>query len=278
MIGAILGDIIGSPYEFNPIKTKDFPLFTENCRCTDDSYMTMAVAKALVECNGNYADLSQKAISAMQEIGRSQPHAGWGLRFMIWLARDNPKPYKSFGNGCGMRISPVGFVAQSIDEVKDLSRKVTEISHNHPKGIKGAEAVAMCVYLARIGHTKEQIRDYVTRHYYKLNFTCDEIRPTYSHSERADESIPQAIECFLESESLEDAIRLCVSIGGDCDTTGAIAGAIAEAYYGLPHGALETARSFCPPEYFTYIEQLEAQYGVHRETTEKQKPIVRITV
>lgn len=274
MIGAILGDVVGSPYEFHSIKSYDFPLISGRSKITDDSCMTMAVAMALSKCNGNYENLGEETIKAMREIGQKFPWVGYGGRFFGWILSDKPEPYNSCGNGCGMRVSPVGFVAQTLEECKELSRKVTEISHNHPEGIKGAEAIAVCIFMAKNGSSKEEIRDYVTKNYYKLDFTIDEIQPKYEFSELAQESVPQAIECFLESENFEDALRKCVYLGGDCDTTGAMAGAIAEAYYGLPEGAELAAEKLCPPEYFKYIKELEEMFGVKRDGSAAAKPIL----
>lgn len=270
MIGAIIGDLVGSVYEFNENKQNyDFPLVSKDSRITDDSCMSMAIAKAFCDCNGDYTNLSKKAAAAMREIGRAFPNAGYGWRFYDWVmySKDGEEEgYGSWGNGAGMRVSPVGFVSKTEQEVKDLSRKVTEITHNHPEGLKGAEAIAMCIFLAKSGKSKEEIRDYVKANYYDKDFggkfSISKLRPNYEHIESCQKSVPHAIECFLESESFEDAIRKCIYLGGDCDTTGAMAGAIAEAYYGLPKGAWELAKLACPEEYFKYIEKLEVEYGV----------------
>ncbi len=234
MLGAIIGDIVGSRFEWNNHRSKDFNLFSEECFFTDDTVMTLAVAKALLGCKGDYSDLSKRAITAMQEIGRPYPDCGYGGMFERWIYSDDPKPYNSYGNGAAMRVSACGFIAKTLEEAKELSRKVTEVTHNHPEGIKGAEATTVATFLARNGHKIDEIREYINEHYYKMNFTLDEIRDTYEFNETCQETVPQAIMAFLESTSFEDAIRNAISIGGDSDTLAAITGGIAEAYYGVP--------------------------------------------
>ena len=244
MLGVIIGDMVGSIYEFHPHKNKDFIIFDKRMHMTDDSYLTIAVAKALLK---HYPfDYSQESLKAIQDdlakefvdAWRFNRHAGFGGMFYRWCetCRDTGKiapPYNSFGNGSAMRISPVGWIAKSEEHLKLLSKTVTEITHNHPEGIKGAEAVAMCIYLALHGYDKEQIKERMIKDYYPEIATLDykTLVKTYSFSEICQKSVPQAIYCFLISNSLEDTIRNCISIGGDCDTTGAMAGAIAEAYY-----------------------------------------------
>ncbi len=251
MLGAIIGDIVGSRFEFKPIKTKDFELFENNenfrkdgritlgyfikgSRFTDDTVMTVAIGKTLLDCNGDYSDLSQSAIANMKYFGRKYPFIGYGAMFSNWLMSSDSKPYNSFGNGSAMRISPVPYFAKSIDEVKSLTRAVTIVTHNHPDGIKGAEAVAVCIWLALQGTTKDKIKQYIENNYYKLDFDYNDLVTNYTFDETCQGSVPQAIYCFLVSDSYEDAIRTAVSIGGDADTIAAIAGAIAEAYYGIP--------------------------------------------
>ena len=239
MLGAIIGDMVGSCYEFHPIKTKNFNMFDSRMRMTDDSLLTIEVAKVLMD---NYPiDYSKEGLEKIKKqlvlnfhcTVLKYPGAGWGGRFYYWVKDGNYEPYNSFGNGSAMRISPVGWVANSEDELKALSKAVTEITHNHPEGIKGAEAVAMCIYLALHGSSIEQIKGRMIKDYYPeiADFDFDELVRTYQFSEICQKSVPQAIYCFLISNSLEDTIRNCVAIGGDCDTTGAMAGAIAEAYY-----------------------------------------------
>lgn len=244
IFGAIIGDIVGSIYEFDNIKTKDFKLFSYDCYFTDDTVMSIAIYKSLNDCKGDYTNLSEITIQNMQTIGRKYPGAGYGGRFHGWIYNDDPKPYYSFGNGAAMRISAVAYFANSIEEVKELSRKVTEVTHNHPEGLKGAEATAIAIYLAKEGKSIEDIRKHINDNYYKLDFTLDEIRPFYKFNETCQNTVPQAIEAFLESTSFEDAIRNAISIGGDSDTLAAITGSIAEAYYGIPRNIKEEALTF----------------------------------
>lgn len=234
MIGAIIGDVVGSRFEWHNIKTKEFDFFHPKCFPTDDSIMTLAVAKAIHACGGDYSDLSEQAVHYMQEIGRPYPHCGYGGHFFHWIYADDPQPYNSFGNGSAMRVSPCGFAAKSLDEAIALSEAVTKVTHNHPEGIKGAEATAVAIYLARDGASMEEIRRHIDRHYYPMDFTLDSIRADYRFDVTCQGSVPQAIMAFLEAESFEDAIRNAISIGGDSDTIAAITGGIAEAYFGVP--------------------------------------------
>lgn len=235
VLGAIVGDIVGSIYEFNNIKTKDFPLFGERCYPTDDSIMTLAVASALVECEQDYSKLADETIKQMQLWGMRYPKAGYGSMFADWLVSKNPQPYNSFGNGAAMRISPVVYFAKSLEDVKELSRIVTSVTHNHPEGIKGAEATAVATYMALHGSKKEEIFAVINAEYYPMNFTLDEIRADYEFNETCQETVPQALKAFFEATSFEDAIRNAISIGGDSDTIAAITGAVAGAYYGVPY-------------------------------------------
>ena len=235
MIGAIVGDIVGSKYEWAYFKSKEFDLFDpDKCSFTDDSVMTIAVAAALADWKKNDAELSILAIKRMQEFGRRFPYAGYGGKFEEWLNTEHPQPYNSWGNGAAMRVSACGWAANSLEEAVSLSNIVTAVTHNHTEGLKGAAATASCVYLARIGISKDEIRRHVEENYYKINFTLDEIRPTYDFDLSCQGSVPQALESFFESVSFEDAIRNAISIGGDSDTIGAITGAVAGAYYGVP--------------------------------------------
>lgn len=234
MLGAIIGDIVGSRFEWNNCRRKDFELFTSDCFATDDSIMTLAIAKALMDSKPDWSDLPRQAIRCMQEIGRPYPHCGYGRRFFDWMYSRNPQPYNSFGNGAAMRVSACGFAAKSLEEAKLLSKAVTGVTHNHPEGLKGAEATTVAIYLARTGHTIEQIREVINREYYPMNFTLDEIRDTYEFNETCQNTVPQALMAFFESDSFEDAIRNAISVGGDSDTLAAITGGIAEAYYGVP--------------------------------------------
>ncbi len=243
VIGALVGDIVGSIYEFDNYRAKDFKLFGRGCFATDDSIMTLAVAKALMDCDGNYDSLFDCAVSAMREVGQPYRHCGYGGRFWQWMYSPNPRPYNSFGNGAAMRVSPVAYVAKSKDEVKRLSRAVTEVTHNHPEGIKGAEATALGTWMALNGYDKADILAEMES-YYSLDFTLDEIRPTYKFNETCQETVPQAIVCFKEATGFEDTIRNAISIGGDSDTLAAIACAIAAAYYGVPDEIEQEARSY----------------------------------
>ena len=248
MLGAIIGDIVGSRFEFNNHRSKDFELFTEDCFVTDDSIMTLAVSKAIMNCGNDPEQLGVSTIKFMREIGRKYPNCGFGGMFSRWVFSDDPKPYNSFGNGAAMRVSPCGFIARSEDEAKILSLRVTEVTHNHGEGIKGAEATAVAVFMARNGATKKEIRDRIEGGYYKLDFTLDGIRETYRFNETCQETVPQAIIAFLESVSFEDAVRNAVSIGGDSDTLAAITGAVAEACYGVPVSVKRKALSFLDDE------------------------------
>ena len=235
MIGAILGDVVGSRFEFRNLLSKEFDFLHWRCRFTDDTVMTCAVAQALLDCEEDYSDLREKTVAAMQRIGRQYPNCGYGARFIHWMFSDNPQPYNSCGNGSAMRVSPVGFAAKDVEEVKKLSAAVTCISHNHPEGMKGAEATAVAIVMARQGKTKDEIRT-AMEGYYDLSMTVDRYRREWQGhgKEICQISVPQALVCFFEGEDYEDVIRNCISIGGDSDTIAAIAGGIAEAYFGVP--------------------------------------------
>ena len=257
MLGAIIGDIAGSRFEWNNYRAKDFEFFTKDCFPTDDSIMTLAIAKAICDCNGDYADLSETAIKRMQEIGRPYPNCGYGGSFFNWVYSEDPRPYHSYGNGAAMRVSACGFAAESLEQAKELSRKVTEVSHNHPEGLKGAEAVAVSVYMALHGRTIAEIKKHITENYYDINFTLDEIRESYRFNETCQETVPQALEAFFESQSFEDAIRNAISIGGDSDTVAAITGGVAEAYYGIPNHIREQVIRFLDERQKSVLEEFE---------------------
>ena len=227
MLGTIIGDTIGSVYEFNNIRTKKFPLFNGRNFLTDDSIMTLAVAEII---QNNWDDDKDKIIDTLKKWGRAYPNRGYGGMFYKWLFTDLRESYRSYGNGAAMRISPVGWYARDEEEVRKISKAITEVTHSHPEGIKGAEVTAMCIYYARKGKDKDFIRKYVEK-YYNLNFDYDELVKGYEFNETCQNTVPQAIFCFLISNSFEDCIRTTISIGGDCDTTAAISCAIAEAYY-----------------------------------------------
>lgn len=231
IIGAICGDIIGSTREFRPLKTKDFNLFTRKSMFTDDTIMTLAVAKWLCEDK----DSQDVLIDNLQYFGNKYPNAGYGGRFYNWLGQENPEPYGSWANGSAMRVSPCAWVANTLEEAQDLAKKSAIVTHNHPEGIKGALATCDAIYLARIGATKEEIKDHIeVRYNYNLNRSLDEIRPYYSFDVSCAGSIPESIICFLEADDYEDTIRNAVSLGGDGDTQAAIAGSIAAACWDVP--------------------------------------------
>lgn len=243
MIGAIIGDVVGSRFEWNNHKSKEFELFTEDCICTDDSIMTIAAAKALLESKQDFSDLSEQAVRWMREVGRRYPDGWYSRRFKAWLLSENPQPYEANTNGAAMRVSACAYAAGSLEEARSLSRAVTEITHNHPEGIKGAEAVTVAVYMAKNGSTMAEIRDEIDRNYYPMNFTLDGIRDSYPFDYTCEGSVPQSLMAFFESVDLEDAIRNAISIGGDSDTIAAIAGAVAGAYYGVPDALREQTLS-----------------------------------
>lgn len=234
MIGAIIGDIVGSRFEFWGIKTKDFELFQNKNGFTDDSVLTLAIGKALLECNGNYLDLEQIVITNMREFGKKYPFAGYGPSFEKWLYDDSIGSYNSFGNGSAMRISAVPYFAKDLDELRWLVEAVTKPTHNHPEGIKGAMATATAIWLALHKKSKQEIKEYIETLYYNLDFKYDELIKNYNFDMTCQGSVPQSIYAFLISTSYEDAIRTAISMGGDTDTMGAITGSIAGAYYGVP--------------------------------------------
>ena len=236
MLGAIIGDIVGSKYEFFNIKTKDFPLFSSDSTYTDDTIMTIAVAKALLRSREENRDFKPILIEEMQAYGKKYPYprGGYGRRFSCWLTSPDPEPYNSFGNGSAMRVSPCGLIANELSEALSLAKASAEVTHNHPEGIKGAQAVAGAVFLAKQHKEKDEIADFIRTNFYDLDFTLEDIRASYRFNETCQGTVPQAIVAFLESTSFEDAIRNAVSLGGDCDTLTAITGSIAWAYY-RPH-------------------------------------------
>ena len=266
MYGAIFGDIVGSVYEFNNIYKKDFPLFSKGSVFTDDSVMTLAVAEALLsvadEDKDSATDIERfksALVKAMKSIGRSYPASGYGTSFLCWLYSDNSEPYGSYGNGSAMRVSPVAWCAGSLDEALALAKASAVVTHNHPEGIKGAEATAGAIYLARNGATMDEIKEFV-KGYYNINFTLDSIRFSYYFNETCQETVPQALEAFFESKSFEDAIRCAISIGGDSDTLAAITGSVAEAFYGVSKSEKEAVTSRLTPHLLGIIERFEKRY------------------
>ena len=260
MIGAIIGDVAGSRFERANHKSKEFEMFDKRCRPTDDSIMSLAVAKALLEYEDGVDDLSTKAVSSMQELGRIYKNAGYGGTFIKWIFADDPQPYNSFGNGAGMRVGPCGFAAKTIEEAKELSALVTKVTHDHPEGMKGAEAISVAVFLSRNGKSKEEIKAYVKENYYNIEFTLDQIRKDYKFDVTCQGSVPVALEAFFESGDFEDAIRNAISVGGDSDTIAAMTGVVAEAYYGIPEGMIETAIDYLDSREMEILYYFEKAY------------------
>ena len=260
MLGAIIGDIVGSRFEWDNHRSKDFELMMPRCYVTDDSIMTLAIADAIMACQGDFSKLGQAAVSSMRRLGRKYPDGGYGGRFNQWLYSENPAPYNSYGNGAAMRVSPCAYAASSFEEAFELSRRVTGVTHNHLEGIKGAEATTAAIWLARQGHSILEIRDYIHRHYYPMDFTLDGIRLTYAFDESSQGTVPQAVMAFLESTGFEDAIRNAVSIGGDSDTIAAITGSIAQAYYGVPVAIRDQALAFLDEAQLQILMAFERTY------------------
>ena len=222
--------------------------------------MTLALAKAVLISKPDYSDLSQNAVECMQSVGRNYPDCGYGGGFRKWMFSDDPKPYNSYGNGAAMRVSAAGFAASSLEEAKELSKKITGVTHNHPEGIKGAEATAVAIYMARNGSSLLEIRDYIDMNYYPMNFTLDGIRNTYKFNETCQDTVPQALMAFLESIDFEDAIRNAISIGGDSDTLAAICGGVAEAYYGVPAEIRKHALTFLDKQLIKLLVDFENRF------------------
>lgn len=258
ILGAIIGDIIGSVYEWHNIKTTGFPLFGKHSMFTDDSVLTVAT----MDCILHQAYFAQ----SYQLYGRKFPFAGYGGFFMEWIEDEDPKPYNSWGNGSAMRVSPAGWACNTLDEVLDLAKRSAEVTHNHPEGIKGAQAIASTVFLARTGKTKAEIKQFIEQTFnYDLNRTLDEIRPDYQFDVSCQGSVPEAIIAFLESTDFESAIRLAISLGGDSDTIACITGGIAEAFYGeIPEYIIENSLRVLPVEFIRLIENFSVRYRKDR--------------
>lgn len=256
MIGAICGDIIGSVFEWNNIKTEDFPLFSPKSTFTDDTVLTVEVADCLLS-GKDYA-------VALKEYGRKYPSAGYGGMFYRWMFSEAAEPYNSYGNGSAMRVSPVGFAFNTMDQVLEEAKRCAEVTHNHPEGIKGAQAAAAAIYLARQGESKDKIKEYISNKFgYNLNRTLAEIRPSYVFDVTCQGSVPEAIISFLESNNYEDAVRKAISIGGDSDTIACITGGIAQAYYKkIPLEIIERAREVLDPDLLEIIDSFNAKYLV----------------
>lgn len=261
MRGAILGDIIGSPYEFDcGNKSKVFPLFSKKSTYTDDTVMTLAVAQAFLDAGVNASDdmISQSLAKSMRELAKMYPNAGYGGMFSQWLHDPHGQPYNSFGNGSAMRVSAVAWLYDDIKSVRHAAMLSAAVTHNHPEGIKGAQVTASAIFLARIGWNKPQIKAYIEDEFgYDLSRTCDEIRKHYHHVESCMGTVPEAITAFLEGNSFEDVIRTAVSLGGDCDTLTAIAGSIAEGFYGVPDQLKEACDQRLPKPLGRILKRFE---------------------
>lgn len=256
MLGAIIGDIVGSVYEFNNYRAKDFtPFFHPKAFFTDDTVCTIAVADALVN--------RKDPATTLREWGRRYwNNGGWGQRFALWIATDGMGPYNSLGNGAAMRVSAAGLLATSIEEAIALSDRVTEVTHNHTEGMRGGAATAVAIHMARTGRGAEEIRQAIVQRFqYDLTPSVDEIRPTYRYNERSQDTVPQALTCALEANDYEDAIRNAISIGGDSDTIAAIAGAVAEALFGISDDVAAEAWRFLPTEMRVVLQDLYATAG-----------------
>lgn len=255
MLGSIAGDIIGSVYEWNRIKTTEFPLFQSKCDYTDDSVLTMATAHSIL----NKAPYAQ----SYKDFSRRYPGRGYGERFQGWIMSDTLEPYNSWGNGSAMRVSPVGFAFETIEEVLEQAKQSAEVTHNHPEGIKGAQATALSIFLSRKGNDKEAIRKEISERFnYDLNRTVEEIRPNYYFNESCQKTVPEAIIAFLDSDDYEHSIRLAVSLGGDSDTLACITGGISDAYYkGVPEHIIDKTMKIIPEELIGIIEQFKERYA-----------------
>lgn len=262
MLGAVIGDIAGSRFEVfrRNYRAKDFEFFHEICRFTDDSVMTLAIARALLSCAPDFSDLSENAVSSMREYGRAYPYVGYGSYFKAWFMSDIAGPYGSYGNGATMRASACGWVGRNIKEVRMLAKKVTEVTHNHWQGINGARAAAVAVYLARKGKSIPEIKEHITKNYYKIDFTIDGIRDTYMTDISCQGSVPQAMEAFFESRDYEDAIRMAISLGGDSATIAAICGGVAEAYYGIHYNIRMKGLVFLDGMLLDTVDDFERKY------------------
>lgn len=256
MVGAIAGDIIGSVYEVYPIKTTEFPLFNRHSQFTDDTVLTVAVAYSILK--------KVDYVTSLKTFGQKYPYAGYGATFFHWIFSPNSQPYNSWGNGSAMRVSPIGFACDSVEDVLAEAKKSAEVTHNHPEGIKGAQATALSIFLARTGKSKEDIRQEISERFaYNLNRTVDEIRPAYSFDVSCQGSVPESIIAFLDSENFEDAVRKGISLGGDSDTIACITGGIAQAFYKkIPQEIISNVRRRLPDELLTIVDEFNTRYGL----------------
>ena len=262
LMGAVLGDIAGSIYEFNPRKSTDIDLQDKRMDYTDDTIMTIAVADWILN---DKKHTKKGLVTRMQEWGRKYPNpmGAYGGMFSQWLTSKNPKPYNSWGNGAAMRVATVGFAFSTLEETLEVAKKSAEVTHNHPEGIKGAQATAAAIFMARTGCSKEDIRRYISVNFgYDLNRNCDDIRPNYSFDGSCQGTVPESIIAFLDSKDYEDALRLCISLGGDADTMGAITGAIAGAYYGtMPYALHEFGMAKLPDDIKDVLSKFDYNHG-----------------
>ena len=264
MYGAILGDMVGASYEIDRgRKTKGFPMFVKESHFTDDSVMTAAVAEALLDTlGGTEEQVKATLVRSMQKWGRRYPNTGYGGHFRLWLEEQNPKPYGSYGNGSAMRVAAAGWLYETLEQTRRVARWTAEVTHNHPEGVKGAEATASAIWLARHGSSKEEIKDFIIREFgYDLSRTCDEIRPGYHHVETCQQTVPEAITAFLEGTDFEDVIRTAVSFGGDCDTLTCIAGSIADSFFGVPVELVAECRKRLSVDLLAVLDRFLEQVG-----------------
>ena len=254
MFGAIVGDIAGSTYEWSNCKSEECSIFRRGSTYTDDTVLTLATAKHFLS--------GESYTSVYQSLGRSYPNAGYGGTFVQWLGLENPRPYNSWGNGSAMRVSPVGWVAQDLDWALKEAAESAAVTHNHPEGIKGAQAVVAAIYLARQGESKNAIKQFITEKFgYNLTRTVAQIRPEYKFDVSCQGSVPEAIIAFLESTDFEDAIRKAISLGGDSDTIACITGSIAHAFYGtIPETMIEYSRQVLDTMQLAIVDEFWLKY------------------
>lgn len=261
MWGAIIGDIVGSRFEFDNLRSKEFELFVPKCFYTDDTVLTVAVAETLLKHEKlDVEAFKRELVSAFRKYGKEFLFSGFGNSFFNWIVGDDPSPYYSFGNGSAMRVSPVGWYAQTLEEAEHIARLTAEVTHNHPEGIKGAVATAGAIFLARQGKSKDEIKDYVERFGYRLSTSVATYQKTNKFDETCQKTIPVAVRCFLESEDFEDCIRNSISVGGDSDTIACIAGSIAEAYFGINEELKEKVHPYLDLGLNATLEKFDKKY------------------